>query len=55
MFKQVNNPLHTQTGLPDVFLNQKSQFGLIFEGLGMKNVAIFYGHLKISPRPLNSP
>jgi hypothetical protein len=33
-----------QTGLPDgVFSYQKSQFGDIFEGLGIKN-GIFYGN-----------
>jgi hypothetical protein len=33
-------------GLPDgLFLNQKSKFGYILEGLGMENV-IFYDHLE---------
>jgi hypothetical protein len=36
-------------GLPDgLFSNQKSHFGSILEGLGMKNVGIFYDHLKIT-------
>jgi hypothetical protein len=42
------------SGLPDgVFSNQKSKFGYIFEGLGMKKVRILwpfgivYGHLVI--------
>jgi hypothetical protein len=26
--------------------NQKSKFGKIFEGLGMKKVGTFYGHLE---------
>jgi hypothetical protein len=31
--------------LPDgLFSDQKSPFGLIFVGLGMENVGIFYGH-----------
>jgi hypothetical protein len=31
-----------ETGLPDgIFSYQKSQFGLIFENLGMENVGIF--------------
>jgi hypothetical protein len=35
------------SGLPDGFFsNQKSQFGYILEGLSLKNVDIFYGHLK---------
>jgi hypothetical protein len=30
--------------LPDgLFSNQKSQFGKIFEGLSLENLAIFYG------------
>jgi hypothetical protein len=34
-------------GLPgDIFSNQKSQFGHILEGLVMKMVGIFYGHLE---------
>jgi uncharacterized membrane protein YiaA len=34
-------------GLPDgIFLYQKSQFGYILEGLGMKSVGIFNGHLE---------
>jgi hypothetical protein len=34
-------------GLPDgTFLNQKSKFGLIMEGLGMKKVGVFYEHLE---------
>jgi hypothetical protein len=34
-------------GLPDgMFSNQKSKFGKIFEGLGMKKNGIFYGHLE---------
>jgi hypothetical protein len=38
--------LDRRTGLPDgKFSNQKSQFGDILEGLGMVNVAIFYGPL----------
>jgi hypothetical protein len=33
--------------LPDgLFSNQKSQFGQIFEGLGLENVDIFYEHLE---------
>jgi hypothetical protein len=28
-----------------MFVNKKFQFGKIFEGLKMKDVAIFYGHL----------
>jgi hypothetical protein len=35
------------SGLPDgLFSNQKSQFGKIFQGLGLENVDIFYGHLE---------
>jgi hypothetical protein len=34
------------SGLPDgLFLNQKSIFGKILEGLAMKDAGIFYGHL----------
>jgi hypothetical protein len=34
-------------GLPDgVFLYQKSQFGHIFEGLGIENIGTFYGHFE---------
>jgi hypothetical protein len=35
------------TGLPDgmCISNQKSQFGLILEGLAMEDIGIFYGHL----------
>jgi hypothetical protein len=34
-------------GLPDgSFSNQKSQFGNILEGLRLKNVHLFYGHLE---------
>jgi hypothetical protein len=40
---------HTATykpGLPDgLFSNQKSKFGEISEGLAMKDVVVFYGHL----------
>jgi hypothetical protein len=37
----------SQAGLPDgIFSNQKSQFGKIFEGLGMEKVGIFSGRLK---------
>jgi hypothetical protein len=37
---------YSATGLPDgMFLNQKSKFGKILEGLGMKKIGIFYGHL----------
>jgi hypothetical protein len=33
-------------GLPDgLFLDQKSQFGYILEGLGMENVGIFFSRL----------
>jgi hypothetical protein len=33
-------------GLPDgLFSNQKSQFGLILQGLAMENLGIFYDHL----------
>jgi hypothetical protein len=33
--------------LPDgIFSNQKSNFGQILEGLGMKKVGIFYGLLE---------
>jgi hypothetical protein len=33
--------------MPDgLFSNQKSQFGQIIEGLRLKNVDIFYGHLE---------
>jgi hypothetical protein len=36
-----------RAGLPDgLFSNQKSHFGLIFEGLRLENVDIFYGHLE---------
>jgi hypothetical protein len=36
-----------ERGLPDgLFLNQKSQFGYILEGLGMENVVLFYDHLE---------
>jgi hypothetical protein len=36
-----------EPGLPDgLFSNQKPQFGLILEGLGIKNVGIFYDHLE---------
>jgi hypothetical protein len=39
-------PESPKPGLPDGrFSDQKSQFGYIFEGLGMKN-DIFYGHLQ---------
>jgi hypothetical protein len=32
----------TETGLPDgIFSNQKSQFGLILEGLAIEDVGIF--------------
>jgi hypothetical protein len=35
------------TGMPDgMFSNKKSKFGYILEGLGMKKVGIFYGHLE---------
>jgi hypothetical protein len=35
----------TQPGLPDVlFLNQKSKFGKILEGLAVEDVCIIYGH-----------
>jgi hypothetical protein len=34
-------------GLPDgLFSNQKSQFWLNLEGLGMENVVIFYDHVE---------
>jgi hypothetical protein len=34
-----------RTGLPDVlFSYPKSQFGYIFEGLGLENVGVFYDH-----------
>jgi hypothetical protein len=34
-------------GLPDgIFSNQKCQFGVILEGLGMEKVGIFLGHLE---------
>jgi hypothetical protein len=34
-------------GLPDgLFANQKTQIGLILEGLGMENVFLCCGHLK---------
>jgi hypothetical protein len=34
-------------GLPDgIFSDQKSQFWFIFVGFGIKNLGIFYGHLK---------
>jgi hypothetical protein len=34
-----------RAGLPDgMFSNQKSKFGYITEGLGMKKVGFFYGH-----------
>jgi hypothetical protein len=36
-----------QTGLPDgLFASQKSQVGKNFQGLRLKNVNIFYGHLE---------
>jgi hypothetical protein len=36
-----------EAGLPDgLFLNQKSKFGYILEGLGMENVSIFYDQLE---------
>jgi hypothetical protein len=36
----------TRPGLPDgKFWNQKSKFGLIWEGFGVINVDIFNGHL----------
>jgi hypothetical protein len=35
-----------ESGLPvGLFSNQKSKFGEIFEGLAMKDVVVFYGHL----------
>jgi hypothetical protein len=35
------------TGLPDgLFLYPKSQFGYILEGLGIKNVIIYYNNLE---------
>jgi hypothetical protein len=34
-------------GLPDgKFSNQKSLFGSILEGLEIKNIGVFYGHLE---------
>jgi hypothetical protein len=37
-----------ETGLQDgLFSNQNFKFGLILEGLAMKDVGIFYGHLSI--------
>jgi hypothetical protein len=34
-------------GLPDcIFLDQKSQFGPVLEGLEMEDVGIFYGNLE---------
>jgi hypothetical protein len=34
------------TGLPDgIFSNQKSHFGELLEGLAIKDVGIFFGHL----------
>jgi hypothetical protein len=36
-----------QQGLPDdLFSNKKSQFGYIWEGLGMENVGVYYDHLE---------
>jgi hypothetical protein len=38
---------HWESGLPDgLFSNQNSQFGKHFQGLRLKNVDIFYGHLE---------
>jgi hypothetical protein len=38
--------VYSASELPDgIFSNQNSQFGYILEGLGMKNVCIFSGHL----------
>jgi hypothetical protein len=40
-----SSPL-ASAGLPDgLFSNQKSQFGSIWEGLGMENFGIFYDHM----------
>jgi hypothetical protein len=36
----------SRPGLPDVFLNQKYQFGKKIQGLRLKNVDIFSGHLE---------
>jgi hypothetical protein len=37
----------SQAWLPDgIFSNQKSQFGLILEGIGMVNVGILYDHME---------
>jgi hypothetical protein len=44
-----NDPRHeSKAGLPDgkFYMYQKSQFECFWEGLGMENVGIFYGHLK---------
>jgi hypothetical protein len=39
--------LRAESGLPDgIFSNQESQFGQILEGLGMKKVDKFNGHLE---------
>jgi hypothetical protein len=39
--------MYSRARLPGcLFLNQKSQFGKKWEGLGMENVLIFYDHLE---------
>jgi hypothetical protein len=39
--------LNRWPGLPDgLFSNQRSQFGKNFQGLGLENFDIFYGHLE---------
>jgi hypothetical protein len=38
---------YIRPGLPDgSFANQKSHFGIIFQGLRLVNIDIFYGHLE---------
>jgi hypothetical protein len=45
-FVHILHDKRSGTGLPDgLFSNQKSQFGLILEGLAMENLGIFYDHL----------
>jgi hypothetical protein len=44
--KQNKKQNKVRPGLPDgLFLNQKSKFGLILEGLAIEDVGIFYGRL----------
>jgi hypothetical protein len=45
--KRCRRNVWCQPGLPDgLFLNQKSWFGKILEGLRWEKVAIFFGHLQ---------